>query len=203
MKPLFMVAFFLGLTSSFPVLTSSGAGAADLSVYGELFAAPPPQVQTGKSPFELRLGAVAHDPKSPEASSADLNAELLFGKFATSPDYLWNLLIPRPHIGATINFVGKTSNVYAGVTWDVDIYRGLFLEGAFGGAANDGYGGLIVPAGHNAMGCNVSFRESGSIGYHIDEKWSVMATIEHYSNKGYCDPNRGLTNYGMRLGYAF
>ena len=203
MKFFLKLAFLLGLTSSLASLTSSGVEAADLSVYGDLLSGPSSQVQSGKSPFELRLGAVAHDPKSPEASSADLNAELLFGKLATSPDSFGNLLIPRPHIGATINFIGRTSNVYAGVTWDVDIYRGLFLEGAFGGAANDGYGGLIVPAGHNAMGCNVSFRESASIGYHIDEKWSVMATIEHYSNKGFCDRNRGLTNYGMRLGYAF
>ena len=192
---LLIQAFFLFVLASFE------AGAADLSPFGALGDAPPPPPE--KLPFELRIGALAHDPLSPEASSADLNAELLFSKVATSPDYFWNLLIPRPQFGATINFIGKTSNVYAGVTWDVDVYRGLFLEGSFGGAANDGYGGFYVPAGHNPMGCNVSFHENASVGYHIDERWSVMATIEHYSNKGFCDPNRGLTNYGLRLGYAF
>ena len=30
-----------------------------------------------------------------------------------------------------------------------------------------------------------------------------MGTVEHYSNAGVCDRNRGLTNVGIRLGYSF
>jgi hypothetical protein len=30
-----------------------------------------------------------------------------------------------------------------------------------------------------------------------------MATVEHMSNAGFCDQNRGLTNVGGRIGYAF
>ncbi|WP_081449527.1 acyloxyacyl hydrolase [Rhodomicrobium vannielii] len=30
-----------------------------------------------------------------------------------------------------------------------------------------------------------------------------MATIDHMSNAGLCDTNRGLTNAGVRLGYKF
>ena len=30
-----------------------------------------------------------------------------------------------------------------------------------------------------------------------------MLTVEHTSNAGACKQNRGLTNVGMRLGYAF
>ena len=30
-----------------------------------------------------------------------------------------------------------------------------------------------------------------------------MGTVEHMSNAGLCDRNRGLTNFGARVGYAF
>jgi hypothetical protein len=30
-----------------------------------------------------------------------------------------------------------------------------------------------------------------------------MATVEHMSNAGLCKQNRGLTNYGARIGYRF
>jgi hypothetical protein len=30
-----------------------------------------------------------------------------------------------------------------------------------------------------------------------------MTTIEHYSNAGICVENRGLTNYGLRIGRRF
>lgn len=184
----------------FLCLASSGVQAADLLPYGDLANPAPP---AERPPFELRLGAFAHDPQSPEKGPTDLNAEVLFPKFATSPDWLWNVLIPRPHVGTTVNFVGKTSNVYAGVTWDVDLYRGVFLEGSFGGAVNDGKTGRDVPEGFNKMGCNDSFHENFSVGYHLTETVSVLATIEHFSNAGLCVENRGLTNYGGRLGFAF
>jgi hypothetical protein len=193
MKLGFLTVFLLGLASA-------GAQAAEPGPYGDL-AEPPPSV--ANSPFEFRLGGFAHDPQSPEKGAVDLNAELLFPKLATSPNPLWNLLIPRPQLGTTVNFVGKTSNIYAGLTWDVDIYRGLFLEGSFGGAVNDGKAGVHVPEGFNKMGCNESFHENFSIGYHLTENLNLLTTIEHFSNAGLCVENRGLTNYGARLGYAF
>ncbi|MGO9391675.1 acyloxyacyl hydrolase [Rhodoblastus sp.] len=194
MKLLFRVVFLLGLASS-------EAGAADLSSFGGLGEAPPPPE---KSPFELRLGVFAHDPQSPEKGSADLNGEILLGNLNPSPlGSWWNILILRPQMGGTLNFVGKTSALYGGLTGTVYLYRGLFLEASFGGAANDGKAGAVVPPGYNAMGCNVSFHENASIGYRLSENWSLMGTIEHYSNKGFCVRNRGLTNYGARLGYSF
>jgi hypothetical protein len=47
------------------------------------------------------------------------------------------------------------------------------------------------------------FRESASLGYRITSNVSVMGTVEHISNAGLCDQNRGLTNVGLRLGYRF
>lgn len=154
-------------------------------------------------PHEFRLGAYAHDAFSPEKGPVDLNLELLFGQLAVTDDPFWNQWIPRPQLGSTVDFAGRTSNIYAGLAWTHDVWQGLFVEGSLGGAVNDGQTGRHPPYGYNGMGCNASFHETASVGYRLTDAWSVMATIEHYSNAGLCDNNRGLTNYGLRLGYRF
>jgi lipid A 3-O-deacylase len=175
------------------------------SLLGGCSTLPPPARETSSiSPLsEVRVGGLAHDPLSPEGGSADLSGEALFVKPFTSSDPLWNALLPRPDIGGTLNFAGKTNEAYAGVAWDYDVTNRVFVEGAFGGSVNDGKTGKHVPTGFNAMGCNESFRESGSLGYRLTQNWSVMGTVEHMSNAGLCDGNRGLTNFGARVGYAF
>lgn len=151
---------------------------------------------------DLRLGVFAHDPFSPEKGSADINGEILFPKwFGVSSE--WSFLYPRLHVGATVNTAGKTSSAYAGLTWDYQFQSGFFLETSFGGAVHNGYTGDIPKEGWNSLGCSPMFRESASIGYRFTRQLSLMATIEHLSNAGLCDQNRGLTNAGVRLGYSF
>jgi hypothetical protein len=188
------------------VLLSVGA-LAGLSLIGGCSSLPTPYPSNAPSAAypvsEVRLGALVHDPLSPEAGSVDLSGEALFVKPFTSQDPLWNALLPRPDIGGTANFAGKTSEAYAGLAWDYDVTSRIFAEGGLGGSVNDAHTGLNVPPGYNAMGCNASFRESASLGYRLTQNWSVMSTIEHMSNAGLCPPNRGLTNFGARIGYAF
>jgi hypothetical protein len=181
------------------------AQAADLSPLDGSDAAKPPVLRSDPSSYELRLGAYAHDPLSPEKGPVDLNGEVLLAKFNCFPAQTWGALIPRPHFGGTIDFDGKTSNLYTGLTWTFNLDQNVFVEGSFGEAVNDGKIGPMqdVPHGHNAMGCNWSFHETASVGYRLDEDWSVMSTIEHYSNAGICVENRGLTNYGLRIGRRF
>jgi lipid A 3-O-deacylase len=162
-----------------------------------------PTAQNQNFVSEVRLGGFAHDPSSPESGSVDLNGEVLFAKPATSDNPIVNALIPRPHVGATVNFAGKTSQAYAGATWTYDITSRVFAEASFGGSVNNGKTGNVVPAGFNKVGCNGLFRESASLGYRVSEHWSVMGTIEHSSNAGLCAQNRGLTNVGARIGYSF
>jgi hypothetical protein len=178
--------------------------AADLA-YPSSFGAPTAPI-TQASPFfisEVRLGTFVHDAMSPEKGSADLSGEILFAKPWSMPGSNWDFLLPRPSVGATINFAGKTSQAFAGLTWTYDITKSIFVEGEFGGSVNNGKTGTIVPPGHNAMGCNVSFREAATLGYRINANWNVSATVEHMSNAGLCSQNRGLTNYGARIGYSF
>jgi hypothetical protein len=177
--------------------------AATIGVVGGAWAqtAPP----SPYSPFsELRLGVLDHDiaGPGPERHSPDLSVEALFVKPWTSTDPLWNLLLPRPDVGGTVNFEGKTSEVYGGLVWDYNLTERIFLESGFGGSVNDGRPGRNS-AGYIALGSHVLFRESASLGFRLTRNWSIMATIEHMSNAGLAAFNGGLTNLGVRIAYAF
>jgi hypothetical protein len=151
---------------------------------------------------ELRLGVSAHDPGGPESGTANLNGEILSARPVAFADPVLNLLVPRLHLGGSLNFSGRTSFAYAGLTWTFDITPSIFVEGSFGGAVHNGKTDPIT-AHHDALGCTALFRESGSLGVRVTSNWSVMATVEHLSNAGLCSSNRGLTNVGLRVGYTF
>jgi hypothetical protein len=147
---------------------------------------------------EFRVGGFVHDPLSPErAGGVDLNAEILFAKPWGSAAEWW---LPRPHLGTTLNFEGRTSTVYAGGSWQFDLTSTLFAEASFGASLNNGDAQNTET---NALGCPVLFRSSASLGYKLSAHWQVMASVEHNSNAGLCEHNRGLTNGGLRLGYRF
>jgi hypothetical protein len=180
------------------------AQAADLSRPSfDRITAPEP-VASWRLADELRGGVFAHDPSSQEGGSVDVNLELLSARLPLGdPTTLLGMLVPRLHVGTDINTAGKTSEFYAGLTWTFDVTRWLFVEGSFGGALHTGFTGPVPPPGRNALGCNPLFRESGTIGVRLSENWSVMATIDHISNADLCTRNRGLTNFGGRIGYRF
>lgn len=168
----------------------------------------PVPVIPGRQNFfsEVRLGGFAHDPDSKESGSVDFNGEILFAKPFTAADLFTSYFIPRPHIGTTLNFNGRTSMVYAGLTWSYDITPWLFVEGSFGGAVHNGNtssNAALVAPNESALGCSPLFRESASVGVRFSANWSLMATVEHASNAGLCTFNRGLTNFGARVGYTF
>ncbi len=180
------------------------AAAADL---GRPSAAPQPvPVPVALQPSfvsELRFGAFAHDPWSPEKGSVNAHVELLFAKPFTPADLFVSYFVPRVHVGGSLNSDGATSFAFAGFTWTVDVTERLFVEASFGGAVHNGETGRVIPEDRSALGCSPLFRESASIGYRISQNWNVMATVEHLSNAGICNANRGLTNFGARLGYTF
>lgn len=152
--------------------------------------------------YELRLGTFVHDSLSPERGSVDINAEALFAPFHPQPSAL-SWLTPRLHAGTTINTAGKTSSLYAGLTWTFDLTQSLFAEMSLGGAVHNGTIGAVPVPGRNAMGCHAAFRESVSLGYRFTSNFALMGTVEHMSNAGLCAQNRGLTNFGLRAAWSF
>jgi len=132
----------------------------------------------------------------------DANIELLFTPFELGE---WNWIGEiRPHVGATVNFGGLESQVYAGLSWTWHVFDGpVFVEGSFGGALHNGATtGAVYPARN--LGCAALFRESASVGFDITEQASIMATVEHSSHAGLCGAeNQGITNLGVRVGWRF
>ncbi len=153
---------------------------------------------------EVRFGFSAQDPWGPERGSGAAAGEVLFAKPFTSADLFTSYFIPRPHIGGSVNFNGRTSFAYAGLTWTVDVTPSVFVEGSLGGAVHDGKREVYESfSDRQALGCSPLFRESGSVGVRLSANWNLLATVEHLSNAGACSENRGLTNIGARVGYSF
>ena len=152
---------------------------------------------------EVRGGVLYHDLMHRE-SGVDINAEILLRWVAvdfTIPG-LGTKGMLRPHFGGNLNLSGDTSMVYAGYSLTLDLTDWMFIEGSFGGMAHNGDTSKTT-SNSLALGCNLMFRESASLGFRINERVNVSAMIEHSSNNGYCSSNNGLTNAGVRLGYAF
>ena len=177
-------------------------GAATLAVVAVSMsvAAQPARAQTPLLD-EIRLGVMAHsvEPGHSEGG-ADVNLELLFRRPAIAfdnsvADFLFR---PRVHVGTSINTIGDTSQVYAGFSWDLRITERLSFEATFGGAWHDG---PLSGSAPDSYGCRLNFRESASLGYALDERWTVYATIAHMSNANLCSHNSGITSAGVRLGY--
>ena len=180
-------------------ICATAAQAADIYDGGGKDYAPWPAPTT--SQFEVRLGVLDHDPGifgNPKEKGVNVNAEVLFA----SPDFLSALWSPRPHIGGTLNTDGYTDQVYAGLTWRRDFWRNLFGEFSFGPSLNDGKLDKEFPD-RKALGSNVLFRESVSLGVQFDAVNSVSAFLDHISNAGLAKYNGGMETVGLRYGHSF
>ena len=155
-----------------------------------------PPVEANPAFFEFCVGTVfgIDGPKGDKKGTPDVNLELLYGPIGGEYQngFLNHFLRPRLLLGGTINTEGNTSELYAGFAWDIFLTRRLFIEGSFDGAVHNGDDAYF--------GCSANFRESGSVGFMLSERWDVMATVDHMSNANLCDENRGLTNVGFRIG---
>jgi lipid A 3-O-deacylase len=157
---------------------------------------------------EMKLGVLAHDVGflgDHIETGSDVNFEMLF----TPPAALQIIGSPRPHIGATINTSGNTSDAYFGLTWGIALLQSLFgwspnvfLNGSLGGAIQDGYTGT-APPGRKDLGSPVLFHLSTELGYQVTPRFSFSAYLEHMSNADLATHNAGITSAGARLGIKF
>lgn len=151
---------------------------------------------------ELRLGILHHDINS-ELSSAyepspDINAELLFAPRG----FLENIGGPRPHMGASFNTRGGTSQFYAGLTWDWRLDQTFFVEGTLGGAIHNGNLDSSTQR-RKALGSRFLFRESISLGKAFGAHHTASIIVDHVSHAGLGGCNPGITSLGARYGYRF
>jgi lipid A 3-O-deacylase len=150
---------------------------------------------------EVRFGLMVHsiEPSNAEGG-ADINFELLLRRFSfTHTNTLLDLMLrPRIHLGVSANTAGDTSQIYTGLTWDAKLAPKVSLELSFGASWHNGPTALGLA---DSYGCSANFRESLSLGYALDERWTLYGTIAHMSNAQLCDQNTGITSVGVRLGY--
>lgn len=175
--------------------TADAAGAPSLALYDDSYAG-------GGILDEVRLGVLGFwqsNAKSEEG--VYVTGQVLFDPFVPPLDnrILNVLLRPRPHLGGTASFDG-TDQLFAGVTWQIPIWRSLFAEASFGGTIHDG----PLKNAEVALGCRVLFRESVALGVKLGPHWRLLAGIDHSSHAELCgEDNDGLTHIGASLGYRF
>jgi len=147
----------------------------------------------------LAIGLLAHD-RGPASDhhekGVDLNLELQFAPL----DILGS---PRPQLGATLNFQGDTSVVYAGLNFRLRESARWFVDALLSAAAHDG------PLHKDPVGC-AQFSDCGfgtrflprfgvEIAYRISPAASLSLFFDHLSHKWIVGgENEGLDHVGLR-----
>jgi lipid A 3-O-deacylase len=150
---------------------------------------------------EVRVGIMKNDLGSGWSqkyeASPNVNFEYLLSSWTTGVgSYIFT---PRPHVGMSINTRGGTSQLYAGLTWRINL-KSFFIEPSFGGEIHNAK--LKHPKGRKkALGSRLLFRESIAVGYQFTEHHSLSVMVDHASNAGTHKPNCGITTVGIRYGY--
>jgi len=150
---------------------------------------------------EVRGGVYAHDISFwsfHRENGADINGEVLF----VSPSWLEAIWAPRPHLGVTVNTDGNTSHAYGGLTWEYDLPSDFFVDANLGLSVHNGYLDTNKSK-RKSLGSPVLFRLGAALGYNLTEKVNVSVQFEHMSNAYLANPNEGMDNVGLRLGYRF
>ena len=154
--------------------------------------------------WEARIGAAVANPGGRESGLLNFSGEIVTPRPVTLTDRFANAFVPRFHLGSSANFNG-TRYAYAGATWTVDLTKAVFVEASLGAALNDGKTGAVIPENRLNLGCNSGTREAAALGVRLSDRWSLVATLEHFSTAGCSDRTqpRGPANVGARLGYTF
>lgn len=153
---------------------------------------------TNANAQEIKIGAMQHD------FDTKLNHRHEKGKniiIEYMLDKTQNFLGAFPHIGASLNNKGYTSNIYTGLTWQFDLGENFLIEASLGASINNAE--RKQKAKKRALGSNILFRESFSAGLRFAKIHSITIIIDHISSADLSKPNPGLTDIGLRYGYRF
>ena len=155
--------------------------------------------QAGDGSQMLAIGVIAHDrgfASDHHENGIDLNLERQFAPL----DFPGS---PRPHLGATLNFVGDTSMAYAGLGFRVRETPQWFADLHFSAALHDG------PLHKDPVGCQ-QFSDCGygvrimprlgiEIAYRIRPDATISLLYDHMSHKRIIGgENEGLDHIGVR-----
>jgi len=151
--------FLFGLLTASPVLAQSQAVPGPALGYAQ-------PTETPRPAWEARLGLGAADLGGREGGLLNFGGEFLTPRAVQLDDRFSGALVPRFHIGSSLNFNG-TRYAYAGATWTVDLSKTVFVEASLGAAVNDGKTGPIVPENRLNLGCNAGARGPAAVGVRL------------------------------------
>lgn len=152
----------------------------------------------------ISIGVLAHD-RGPfsdrNEDGTDLNVEVQFAPLAIPGS-------PRPHLGATLNFIGDTSAAYAGLTFPFYQSPHWFLDGSVSAAVHNG------PMHKDPVRCQQESdcgfgkrllpRLGIEVGYRIAPDQSISLFYDHMSHKWMIEgENEGIDHIGLRYLLAF
>jgi lipid A 3-O-deacylase len=152
----------------------------------------------------ITIGVLAHDqgPASDHHEhGVDLNLEARFAPL----DFFGS---PRPHLGATLNFVGDTSTAYAGLTFPIYAHSNWFLDGAVSAAVHNGPLHKDSARCQQDSDCGFGVRVlplfTADLGYRLDDKSALSLFYGHMSHKWIISgENEGLDYTGLRYQRSF
>lgn len=151
---------------------------------------------------QIRFGVLVHDMGRHFGKEDGTDVTLEY-RGAPLNGFFWQAIFsPRPHIGANVDITGKTSSVYAGLTWLVDIGSYLYASADFGGAVHNGRLEAGTP-GRAALGSRILFHEAAEFGVRLGPVWRIGLRADHMSNGDLATPNDGITNIGLMISREF
>lgn len=162
------------------------------------------QSHANTSPPEIRFGVMKNDIHGSHLNfrhekGCNINGELLFTAFTGGLwDYIFN---PKLHVGWNLNIRGYTSHLYTGLTWFIRL-NSFVIEPTFGFDLNNAERQKKHQK-RQRLGSPITFRESLSLGYKVNDNWTGYVMIDHVSHAHIFHPNPGLSTIGIRIGYQF
>jgi lipid A 3-O-deacylase len=120
------------------------------------------------------------------------------------PDALAWIGSPRPSIGGVIGLGGYESLIHAGLDWHVPLgSTPFYLEAGGGVGIHNGYLNNAPPGFHN-LGCRTLLHWEAGAGWNLSQNVDVTLQWQHMSNVVFgCNPNDGLNNIGVVVGWKF
>jgi hypothetical protein len=97
---------------------------------------------------------------------------------------------------------GRTSSLYAGFTWIVNLNARAYASIDLGGAVHDGKLKSDDPE-RAELGSRLLFREAVEIGIRVGDGWSVGIRLDHISNANLASENDGITDLGLIISRSF
>lgn len=110
---------------------------------------------------------------------------------------------PRPSVGTVVNLRGRESVLHAGLDWHVPIGdTPVYLEAGIGlGIHNGALSGAAPPLRN--VGCRTLFHWHYGAGVDLSEHVTLTAEWQHLSSVNLCQPNEGINNFGVTVGWKF